>query len=817
MNTLRLRDMVRRGGAVGATTCGIGLAGLAALAVIAATGRVYLDTSDPLALVLIGLMAAAASLGVAELIRCAFAVQTLDARLSELLTADRPELARAEQSLQRLLRARLEGAPRPVRGAELTPYLVGVLVMLGLLGTFLGLFETMRGAHTVVAGSRDASVLQPALTSALTGLTRSFGTSAAGVCASAMLGLGAVLLRRRERRFDAALSDCVAGPLSHLAPARRREQLLAQAVAQGAALPDAAAALRAVGDELRSLGATWAERQRTAASDAAATLTTTSSQLTSAFERALARSGECLEATVASVRDAVGDQAQRAAAAVLDATGPMVERVVDGSVHAAKEQIGELRAVFARDYERRRDDYETRWSALGDRMDALLDRIDRTEVSRCRAADELAQLLHQRTAELIEQLGADLAARRTLDEVHWEQLHAQLCTLAADEAERSRAQRDEREAAAAVLRGLIDQVSERARDQSGQLERAALAAHDLLADVAARSREQLAGAAAAIKDQLDGTTSLLREQVDRTAEHTREQLAAAAAVLRTELEGNAAVLRDQIAAAAGQTRQDLVDAGAAVRDQLAASAAAMTDQLACRYRDASAQLEQTAEAARAMLEHSAAAANQHLTAGSAAVRELADLSRALELERHERALLHADAVQQHADGAQAVARALTEAVDRQRAQHEQLETRLRKTHAEVLAVAADRQRAYVDEIGACVTDIVEAAREATTALQTGSAELAAVAEMLTTSVDRHREAANLWLESLGAVDAAVHEAGENAAAEALAQQLSSTSELFVQQLEFHRELFEQLKSMRGVEVAAADIDGNGSGASRVRA
>ncbi len=127
---------------------------------------------------------------------------------------------------------------------------------------------------------------------------------------------------------------------------------------------------------------------------------------------------------------------------------------------------------------------------------------------------------------------------------------------------------------------------------------------------------------------------------------------------------------------------------------------------------------------------------------------------------------------------------------------EALERRLLMMHKAAFDAAAAR----LDELGSGLTtavrSAVESAQEASEAVRAGGGELSAAAEMFAESVDRHRSAANFWLESLGAVEAAVQEAGEHAAADVLAEQLSATHELFSQQLVFHRELFDQLRSLR---------------------
>ena len=81
---------------------------------------------------------------------------------------------------------------------QASPYLVGLLVMLGLLGTFVGMVETLMGTVTALQSSHDLSAMRDDLAAPIMGLGFAFGTSVAGVSASACLGLIATLSRRER-------------------------------------------------------------------------------------------------------------------------------------------------------------------------------------------------------------------------------------------------------------------------------------------------------------------------------------------------------------------------------------------------------------------------------------------------------------------------------------------------------------------------------------------------------------------------------------------------------------------------------------------
>jgi hypothetical protein len=129
-------------------------------------------------------------------------------------------LADLPAALRGAVRRRVEGESTPLPGPMLTPYLSGLLVMLGLLGTFIGMIVTLQGAVSALEGGNNLAAVQSALAAPIAGLSLAFGTSIAGVAASAMLGLGATLSRRERtlvgRELDAMLRrDLRAFSLKH--------------------------------------------------------------------------------------------------------------------------------------------------------------------------------------------------------------------------------------------------------------------------------------------------------------------------------------------------------------------------------------------------------------------------------------------------------------------------------------------------------------------------------------------------------------------------------------------------------------------------
>ena len=215
-------------------------------------------------------------LGALELRRFRAATATLSEALAHIPT-DLNDLgawlARLHPSLQHPVRSRIEGQRVAMPGPALTPYLVGLLVMLGMLGTFLGMVVTFKGAVFALEGSADLQAIRSALAAPIKGLGLSFGTSVAGVATSAMLGLMATLARRERTQALRTLDALAATTLRPFSAAHQRQQSFEALQRQAEALPAAAQHLQTLIEQVErrsqqldeALLARQAEFQREAA------------------------------------------------------------------------------------------------------------------------------------------------------------------------------------------------------------------------------------------------------------------------------------------------------------------------------------------------------------------------------------------------------------------------------------------------------------------------------------------------------------------------------------------------------------------------
>ena len=198
---------------------------------LAAAGWVAAVSSggNPLALAVTALIAAFYLAGAFELHRFGQATAGLAQAIAELSGPPpelRPWLEHVPPSLRSAVRRRIEGEPAALPGPALTPYLAGLLVLLGMLGTFLGMVLTLRGTGLALENATDLQAVRGSLVAPVKGLGLAFGTSVAGVATSAALGLLSALGRRERARVAHALDACLGGALrAFSAPARREASL----------------------------------------------------------------------------------------------------------------------------------------------------------------------------------------------------------------------------------------------------------------------------------------------------------------------------------------------------------------------------------------------------------------------------------------------------------------------------------------------------------------------------------------------------------------------------------------------------------------
>ena len=216
-----------------------------------------------LALVMTLLIAAAYGLGTLELQRFRQCSATLAQALADIpdgLTQLGDWLARVPPGLQNPVRLRIEGERIGLPGPTLTPYLVGLLVMLGMLGTFLGMVVTLNGAAFSLEGTSDLQAIRSAFATPIKGLGLAFGTSVAGVASSAMLGLMSALSRRERLLVAQQLDSRIATQLRSFSLTHQRQEAFKALQLQSQALPAVVNTLQAMMQQMAQMNQQMNER-----------------------------------------------------------------------------------------------------------------------------------------------------------------------------------------------------------------------------------------------------------------------------------------------------------------------------------------------------------------------------------------------------------------------------------------------------------------------------------------------------------------------------------------------------------------------------
>ncbi|AIF48800.1 DUF802 domain-containing protein [Dyella japonica] len=146
-------------------------------------------------------------------------------------------LGRLHPSLRSAVRLRVEGERVALPAPTLTPYLVGLLVLLGMLGTLLGMMATLRGTGMALESATDLQAIRGSLAAPVKGLGFAFGTSIAGVATSAMLGLLSALCRRERLQVVQALDANIATSLRVHSQAHQRDEAFKLLQQQSAVMP----------------------------------------------------------------------------------------------------------------------------------------------------------------------------------------------------------------------------------------------------------------------------------------------------------------------------------------------------------------------------------------------------------------------------------------------------------------------------------------------------------------------------------------------------------------------------------------------------
>ncbi|MDE2076817.1 MAG: hypothetical protein KGI91_07065 [Burkholderiales bacterium] len=293
-------------------------------------------------------------IGALELKRFREATSNLAAAVSQALTPVEDLgawLSQVPPVLQQSVRLRIEGERVGLPGPALTPYLVGLLVMLGMLGTFLGMVATFKGAVFALEGSTDLQAIRGALSAPIKGLGLSFGTSVAGVATSAMLGLMAAISRRERLDVVRQLDARIATVFQRFSQVHQRQETFKALQVQAQTMPIIVDRLQSMMDgmdrraeQLNQHLLTQQQQFHQDASGAYRELAQAVGRVLHDSLQAGARAaGESIQPVVASAMEQVAQHAQLTHQRLLDTTQAQLQGLatqLDGAVRTVNDTWG---------------------------------------------------------------------------------------------------------------------------------------------------------------------------------------------------------------------------------------------------------------------------------------------------------------------------------------------------------------------------------------------------------------------------------------------------------------------------------------------
>ncbi|OND80530.1 chemotaxis protein [Burkholderia pseudomallei] len=506
-------------------------AGLAAVCWIGAGYAV----SNPVALAVTLVIAACYLAGALELRRYRQATSTLAqavAALSEPPAALGAWLERLHPSLRHAVRVRVEGERVALPGPALTPYLVGLLVLLGMLGTLIGMVMTLRGTGAALESSTDLQAIRASLAAPVKGLGFAFGTSIAGVATSAMLGLLSALCRRERLDAAQALDAKIATTLRVHSHAHQRDETFRLLQRQADLMPTLVERLQAMMHSLEQQSAASAERQiagqQAFLGKAEETYARLASSVGQSLTDSVAESARVAGSALQPVMETTMAGLARETAALHDALTQAVQRQLDGLSAGFETTAAHVADVWRHalaDHQRSSD-------ALAQRLHGSIDRI--VESFDRRSADLLDGVrarLDATASSVSDAWRGALAQQEQANEAHAERNRQALETAAATFERHS----------AALLRAIGESHSALQATLESRDEQRLATWTDSLSSIAAKlgtewaqTSAQAANRQQAICDALAHTARDLSAQATAFEQHT-------AALLRTMSESHSAL------------------------------------------------------------------------------------------------------------------------------------------------------------------------------------------------------------------------------------------------------------------------------------
>lgn len=457
---------------------GVKIAFAAGLGVLAWVGAGYMGTSL-LALMVTLLITAFYLMGALELRRFHRDTQALQAALATLprpLPVLADWLATLPAALRPSVRLRIEGERGGLPGPAMAPYLVGLLVVLGMLGTFLGMVVTLKGAVLALQGSTDIPTIRTALAAPVQGLGLAFGTSVAGVAASAMLGLISAWCRRERLQAAQALDASIAAELRVHSLAHQRDASLQALQAQQRLLPELVQGLQGLMGQMQQQQSALHERLLASQAEFQAHTEQAYGALARSVDRSLQDSlaagaraaGAAIEPVVQATMASLAQESRQVQAGL----GEVVRQQLDGLAERFDHTVGTVAGHWTTALAR----HEQSSEQLAQRLDGALQRFNQGFEQRAGAlVDTVAsgqaallagwQTQTERQASHWQQQTATQATQQQQQQAEW------LAALGQAQARQQQAQQAQQQAHQAELAASLAQLAgnlQQAWQQAGE-------------------------------------------------------------------------------------------------------------------------------------------------------------------------------------------------------------------------------------------------------------------------------------------------------------------------------------------------------------
>ena len=594
---------------------------------------------------LIGAIYAYGALELRDFRRATDSLTTALAAIPEGLSDLGRWLAGVHPSLQNPVRLRIEGERVALPGPALTPYLLGLLVMLGMLGTFLGMVVTLNGAVFALEGTSDLQAIRSAFATPIKGLGLAFGTSVAGVASSAMLGLMSAM-SRRERAFAAqVLETRIALQLRPFSLTHQRQETLKALQLQSQALPQVVDKLQDMMQQMNRMSLQLNERLLSNQESFHSNIQGVYSELAHTVDQSLRESllqsaqvaGQSLQPVVQAAMAGIATEARQMHERLVATTREQLEAFGASFEQRSGALLREVKQAYAGLQAEQTQNEAERLQQWKGSLDALAQTTQQ--------AAEDAQARNENTLAEITRLLAsseELVQSRIASEAAWTQSHGaqmaqllelwrtELGTLRNEEAERGNAAVERLDALQTAVRAHLTTLGTALEEPIARLIQTASEAPRAAADVIGKLRQEVSNSAARDNELLEErgrileTLNTLLASIHHASAEQRSVIDALVSSSAQVLQSASNQFADQTAAEAAK----LADISAGVTSSaVEVSALGETFGFAVRsFNDANEKLIGSLQRIEDALDKSMARSDDQLAYYVAQAREIIDLS-----------------------------------------------------------------------------------------------------------------------------------------------------------------------------------------------